>query len=347
MRAAVILGAGFSKNSGLPVQYEIPELLIENKEDNSFENFVSQIIEEFYEDVFGFSKGEVAPSLDDILTCIDISTNAGHHLSIKYSPLHLRAIRRFIIYKLFKMLEDKYIYSEMVFDLINKLFKVYNKVDFIVLNWDTVLEKYIRLINNRYTINYCNGGEYIRKATSDEDLEEINIIKIHGSSNWLYCDNCRALFNDSFGDIPLIKKAGLKVMDFELFGKFEKDVSKFTEVEECSICGDQISSHIATFSFRKSFRENSFPQLWNKAEDALAVSDKWIFIGYSLPQADYEFKHLLKISELKLRHKKGREPEIDVVLLNNPTTSAMYKSFFGQRIKKIYNGGIKEYIKYI
>ena len=347
MRAAVILGAGFSKNSGLPIQSEIPELLIENQEDSLFEAYISQIIQEFYEDVFGFFKGEVPPSLDDLLTCIDISTNSGHHLGIKYSPLHLRAIRRFIIYKLFKILEDKYRYSEAVFNLVSRLLKSYSKVDFIVLNWDTVLEKYINNISPSYSINYCNGGEYIRNVSSEKALEEIKIIKIHGSSNWLYCDNCRVLFNDTFGDIPLIKKAGFKATDFELLGKSELDLRGFIDGEECLICGDQISSHIATFNFRKSFKENSFPQLWDKAEEALTISDKWIFIGYSLPQADYEFKHLLKISELKLMHRKKKKPDIDVVLLNSTATAEKYISFFGSKIVTIYNGGINEYLKYV
>ena len=185
MRAAVILGAGFSKNSGLPVQSEIPELLIEYQQDNPFENNISKIIEGFYVDVFGFSRGAVPPSLDDLLTCIDISTKAEHHLSIKYSPLHLRAIRRFIVYRLFKILEDKYIYSEAVFNLVNKLLKNYSKVDFIVLNWDTVLEKYINLIDTGYSVNYCNGGRNIRSLASGKALEEIKIIKTHGSCNWL------------------------------------------------------------------------------------------------------------------------------------------------------------------
>lgn len=347
MRVVVILGAGFSKNSGLPVQAEIPELLIESQCDDVFENALSQIIKRFYEDIFGFSKGEVLPNLDDLLTCIDISTNAGHHMGIKYSPLHLRAVRRFIVYKLFKLLEERYSYSEAVFTLISKLLDRYSKVDFIVLNWDTVLEKYINLISTSYFIDYCNGGKYIRNISSDIHLEAVRVLKIHGSSNWLYCDNCRALINDSYGDVPLIKKAGFKAMDFEILGKFEGNIKEIIDGEECLICGDKMSAHIATFSFRKSFRENSFPQLWDIAEDTLTNSDKWIFIGYSLPQADYEFKHLMKISELKLMHMRERKPEIDVVLLNSKTSISKYESFFGSRIDKICNDGITEYSKYI
>lgn len=344
MRATVILGAGFSKNSGLPVQAEIPELLIENQNENEFENSISHVIKGFYEDTFCFSKGSVLPNLDDILTCIDISTNSGHHLGIKYSSMHLRAIRRFIVYRLYSVLQKNYVYSEDVVKLVGSLRENYSRVDFIVLNWDTVLENYIYLIEPEITIDYCNGGKQLRRGTFNEAKEALKIIKIHGSSNWLFCDNCRELFIDSNGDIPLIKKAGFKAMDFELFDEF-KGTPVNLEREKCIICGDYISSHIATFSFRKSFRENSFPQVWNMAEEVLTNSDKWIFIGYSLPQADYEFKHLLKIAELKLNHIRERKLEIDVVLLNSTTTISAYKSFFGERIAKICNGGIAEYLK--
>lgn len=344
MRAAVILGAGFSKNSGLPVQSEIPELLIEKQNENEFENAISQILKGFYEDAFCFSRGSVLPNLDDILTCIDISINSGHHLGIKYSTMHLRAIRRFLVYRLFSVLQKKYIYSEDVMNLIRSLRANYSKVDFILLNWDTVLENYINLIEPEITIDYCNGGIQLRRDTFDKAKEALKIIKIHGSSNWLYCDNCRELFIDSHGDIPLIKKAGFKAMDFELFNELKENTSVNLASEKCIICGDYISSHIATFSFRKSFRENSFPQLWNMAEEVLTDANKWIFIGYSLPQADYEFKHLMKISELKLNHIRERKLEIDVVLLNSITTISTYKSFFGDRIVRICNGGIAEYL---
>ncbi|OPZ89501.1 MAG: hypothetical protein BWY74_02700 [Firmicutes bacterium ADurb.Bin419] len=344
MRAAIILGAGFSKNSGLPVQSEIPGLLIENCYDNKFETAISLVLKRFYEDVFGFSKGQAMPELDDILTCIDISTNAGHHLGIKYSSLHLRAVRRFLIYRLFTILREKFIYSEHVKDLLLSLMEKYNKVDFIVLNWDTVLENYINIINPSIMIDYCNGGKHwARKSLGTGEM--IKVIKIHGSINWLYCDNCRVLINDTYCEVPPIKRAGFKDKDFKLFDEFSEIITEALESENCFICGDKISSHIATFSFRKSFRENSFPNLWNQAEDVLTYADKWIFIGYSLPQADYEVKHLLKIAQLKLSHLEKGKPEIDVVLLNSKSTVSKYRGFFGDRIGTICNGGITEYIR--
>ena len=113
------------------------------------------------------------------------------------------------------------------------------------------------------------------------------------------------------------------------------------------MCEDFISSHIASCSYRKSFRENSYPDIWSVAEDVLSNADKWIFIGYSMPQADYEFKHLLKISEMKFRHKRERKPDIDAVILKSNSTRQKYESFFGNSINRICNGGIAEYLDLI
>lgn len=354
MRTSVILGAGFSKNSGLPIQSEIPALLINNKIENHFERSISTIIKRFMEDVFSF-RHDVYPGLDDLLNCIDISVNSGHHLGLKYSSRHLWALRRFIVYRILSILEEHFKYSMDVDRLIRLLIK--DSIDdtgFVVLNWDTVLERYITNINPGMEIDYSNGG---KKLNGDREVNlsqlkndrsplsdplGIKLIKVHGSCNWLYCDNCRALINDLKCEIPPLKKAGIKKADFELFDI--TDIDGFFEDTRCHTCGDTVSSHIATPYYRKSFRENSFPGIWSEAEDLLTKSEKWVFIGYSLPQADYEFKHLLKICELKLKHKKDKKLSIDVVLLNSKTTTTKYKSFFGDRICSIFNGGIGEYI---
>lgn len=146
-----------------------------------------------------------------------------------------------------------------------------------------------------------------------------------------------------------IGKAGFRKEHFGLFDEM-KDFMDKTELLKgsiCNICQDNVSAHIATQCYRKSFRKNTFPTVWSEAEKMLADSEKWVFIGYSLPQADYEFKHLLKISEHKLAHKKSKGLSIDVVLLDSDNAIENYKCFFGDRVKRIFNGGIEEYINYL
>lgn len=208
------------------------------------------------------------------------------------------------------------------------------------------------MIDPGIVIDYCNGGKYLTedgrfKEKRNED-RRIKVVKVHGSCNWLYCDNCRVLINDTLSRMPNIRKIGFKKSDFELFDEMKELADRiFLEDIRCFICGDNVSAHIATQSYRKSFRTNSFPDIWDRAEDMLTNSEKWVFIGYSLPQADYEFKHLLKICELKLRHRKERKLSIDVVLLNSETATNKYRSFFGNKINRIFNGGIGEYMNYL
>ncbi len=346
MKTAVILGAGFSKNSGIPIQSEIPGLLISYEKEESFENYISRVIENFIKDTFGYTGGKNLPNIDDILTSIDISTNSGHHLGIKYSPLTLRSIRRILSYRVFSILEKNFQLSQDTMELIKHLNNSGQDTGYIVLNWDTVLEKYLQMEYGNLKIDYCNQGIEWDSEVSNYESRMIKVIKPHGSVNWLYCDNCRALYHDLHDKFTLIEKAGFIERDFEIMDLHEivNIDKKVIKSKNCKRCGDYLSSHIATFSYRKSFRTNSFPDIWKEGEELLSNSDKWLFIGYSLPEADYEFKHLLKIAQLKYKHIRNNAPSIEVILLHSDKTTEKYKCFFGDNLNCIYNGGIKEYL---
>ncbi|MDF2523585.1 MAG: hypothetical protein K0R31_1226, partial [Clostridiales bacterium] len=196
MEASVILGAGFSKNCGIPVQSEFPRLLLEYPKEDVFEEAVTKILTQFMEDIFGYFKSSSYPNLDDMFTCIDISTNSGHHLGLKYSPMHLRAVRRLLVYRVFSILNNSFSFSEEVSNFINQLSKQFSKINFIVLNWDTVLEKYLQKCLPDMVVNYSNDGQSWKMDKKAAANNMISLLKLHGSSNWLYCDNCRTLFYD-------------------------------------------------------------------------------------------------------------------------------------------------------
>jgi hypothetical protein len=347
MSTTVILGAGFSNNSGIPIQSQIPELLISNQYEESFDKAVSSIIKGFIEDVFGYVNGQATPTLDDIMTCIDISTNSGHHLGIRYSPIHLRFIRRLLVYRIFSIFNIYFKPSNDVKKLLEFLSGKKQDVNYVVLNWDTVLENYITSLRHDVRINYCNGCRPLEYISDAEKCSEIKVLKVHGSSNWLYCDNCRALFNDIDDKISPGKRAGFQKVDFDMFDELKKfdNMYNLLDSPKCRICSNDISSHIATFSYRKSFRANSFAEIWRETEEILTKSDRWVFIGYSLPQADYEFKHLLKIAELKLNHVRKNKLSIDVVLLGGENAIKEYRGFFGDKLNIVCNRGISEYLE--
>jgi hypothetical protein len=75
-----------------------------------------------------------------------------------------------------------------------------------------------------------------------------------------------------------------------------------------------------------------FQKSWFSAERLLRNAKNWIFIGYSLPAADFEFKYLLKRVQLSRRV----PPEFAVVSGGDLSGRAYqhYQHFFGRTIKK-------------
>jgi hypothetical protein len=94
-----------------------------------------------------------------------------------------------------------------------------------------------------------------------------------------------------------------------------------------------------------------FQKSWYSAERILRSAANWIFIGYSLPGADFEFKYLLKRIQLS----RPNLPRFVVVSgggrAATQKTYEHYQRFFGRQIKKnenfFRNGLDGEALRYI
>jgi len=77
-----------------------------------------------------------------------------------------------------------------------------------------------------------------------------------------------------------------------------------------------------------------FQHTWFAAERLLAQAGTWVFIGYSLPAADFEFKYLLKRTQLARR----RPARIVVVTGGGKRatkdTVENYQRFFGSNLRQ-------------
>src|SRR5436305_68599 len=105
----LFLGSGFSAGFGLPTTKQLQERLLSvpGKAPNVLrrERFISAQLKRFWEDVFGWAQGHPVPSLEDHFTQIDLAANSGHNLGPAYPPKLLRALRRFTIHRVFKILD--------------------------------------------------------------------------------------------------------------------------------------------------------------------------------------------------------------------------------------------------
>jgi hypothetical protein len=352
---ALVLGAGFSHCAGVPLQREFSQRLFDPVFSSEIDKAITSVLKGFIEEVFGWKEGHSWPTLEDIFTCIDLSAASGHHLGIKYTPKLLRAIRRMAIYRVFSVLDLKFHNSPDIHDFLGHYVNGARPMSgIVILNWDIVLEKHLSHLDPRVGVNYCchaspwrnpfNGLQY----TLPE--KRVNVFKVHGSSNWVYCENCTGIFYDLNEKLSLRSKVGLIKHDFRLFetkftGKtFSEALGINPDARKCQRCKNMVSSHIATFSYRKSFRTHAFAETWHGAADALADAAHWVFVGYSLPKADFEFKHMLKTAELRFAHLANRPKKRISVISKGEEARSEFESFFGTDRLTYFSDGLEGYV---
>jgi hypothetical protein len=353
-KTTFILGAGFSKNSGLPLQSEFANLLFADEFKSDLDQAITKILKEFLNNVFNWNEGNELPSFEDIFTCIDLSAGKNQNLGIKYDPEALRSIQKMIIYRIFSVLDRRFSYSEDITNLLHFFIKpneCNDNSNFIVLNWDIVLEKHLMRLGYGLNVDYCCNS-YDWNNPIAEKRAGIPICKMHGSSNWVYCKNCKSLFFDLNSKLSLHTKAGLEKSDIRRFDrtftkkKFYAALGITAKNRECKLCKNMPSPHIATFSYIKAFDTRMYSSIWDTAEKLLAASGHWVFIGYSFPEADYELKHLLKLAQLRFSHRRfmGKK-KIDVVVFDDDKAKAKFSKFFGPNEIHFYDKGLAEYVQ--
>jgi len=257
------------------------------------------------------------------------------------------------------------------------------RVGFVSMNWDTVVERQLLIAHNNTSIeyrcdaqkagipdppnrdDYSNTRKYQKRLREgltialdhkrrNEDCLVVPLVKIHGSTNWLYCDNCRRLFwvppdQSNWVANQLITERDLTCIERHLREKRDfkpviEELKKRPRVK--CFCSDNVdlSARIATFSYRKSLEFAMFQKSWFAAEQLLREAKRWIFIGYSLPPADYEFKYLLKRTQLC----RSASPQFIVVSGGGRSavtrTRENYQRFFGNSVRKsnFFGGGLSD-----
>ena len=301
----------------------------------------------FLEYAFHWRDKDQLPSLEDIFTTIDLSANTGHHLGRRYGPRKLRALRRLLIYRVFSILDRRYHGSVDIDRFLEAELGDAEPATtaFVVMNWDIALENHLTSRYPHLAIDYCIDAQPWPGSKALTGPQSLAVAKVHGSSNWVYCDNCRRLYYDISSKLSLRIQAGLLKADLRLFDqsvsdRINRNVSGTRSAKACPYCKVVVGPHIATFSFRKSFRTHAFQGTWAAAERILSDAKRWLFVGYSLPPADFEFKHLLKTAELKGQVKKLSAKKIEVILFNDPVAEVNYRTFFGPRVVQICQNGL-------
>jgi hypothetical protein len=229
--------------------------------------------------------------------------------------------------------------------------KQYDPLSIVSLNWDILLDNALYSALEEHdsrtgdydpfgVVDYCcyisslaQGNSRIRSGLWSLGCRGYNVklLKLHGSMNWLQCPNCQKLFVE-FGDKQQIL-----------------DQVGHTLCRRCQKCGhqDRLNGSLVMPTFLKDLSNFQVKLVWQNAGVELMEARRLVFIGYSLPDADFEFRQLLS----RMVH---REALIDVVLYEGSSAVsqrsyedevARYKQFFRRRRITFKPSGVEEYVR--
>lgn len=314
-------------------------------------------------------------ALEDIFTIFDKIDLQREHWRQYSDEKIIRvydALKICIIYVMCFQMEQiskRPIYERFARILIDKRIKdglTKDKLSVITLNWDTMLEQelYNKCIGIKqkvmpdycfYSYSFLEDKRWIPSTLlKAKRFYNIKILKLHGSFNWLVCPRCGRISVD-----------------------FKENIAKFVlgadrkEQSFCKYCSvdyelenrPRLRSLFVSPTYLKSFQDSNIKNIWHNAFIELSEADKVVFIGYSLPNADFEFKHLLKETlkdkceiEVVLTYKdnldfykrqlKVIKDELKEEIINRLDVPATrYQNLFGKDKVKFYYNGVDEYLK--
>lgn len=360
-KTVYVLGAGFSKEAKAPSQEEIVAKIFEvHEEDNQIlgSEKISKF-KEFLKDTLHIPEHmHRSIPLEDIFTPLDrciLDNMSFRNLSVETIKEKRALIYELIGNTIAHILENSN--KDYINQFANYLVKScsirksnnYSQLDpvsVITTNWDILLDNsiYNEIQSKRLdaVVDYCC---YISSYDKNDETVKpglevlgrggfnIKLLKLHGSLNWLQCPRCHRLY---------VK------FNYKIAMNPYNDINK----PSCRHCNDNFSRHtshrlisnLIMPTFLKDLTNPQYKLIWQNAGIELSEAKKIIFIGYSLPQADFEMRQLLS-------RMVDENTEIEVVDYESSTNNKnyldlinRYSQFFGRNIK-VHNKGAKNFIE--
>jgi hypothetical protein len=372
-----ILGAGFSAPAGLPTQFDLTKEIFNPQFSDTNKYSLKQygLFEtqkrflDLLKNDFGINRdSQHVMSLEDIYTPLDrcIVENSSFRSFQPEELLNLRQTLDSILILAIKAkssLSNKSDYIEKFAKYLINLSKVrvnnyrkHDPVSVITTNWDILLDLALRgqlqKKDNKGVIDYlCYVSSINNDPTIKPGLQAltqgqfiVKLSKINGSINWLHCPKCQRIFIDYFR----------RVIDY---GVFRQAICRFCsrEYNDDKVLSPRLRPLLLMPTFAKDLNNFQTKLIWRNSGIEIARAKKIVFIGYSFPFADFEFKQLLfrNISrdakiEVVLYDKDNPDKVItnkDQLKLNPESAEFRYLSFFGGKEISMFFNGAEEYIK--
>ena len=314
-KPVIILGAGATKACGGPLTDEIlpaalngemahddRTTLVEDREE------LLALTREFLEDCFNVPvqnniiRKDDCPSLPLVLSMLRRSLELGKPIG-KWDGKRLVKAKRAIEYSVFAVIEaalrrirqNRQLHRNLLEPLYHNDRNIEPTV--ISLNYDVIVDNAMFFLSDRY--QNLRPPDY--RANIDTQVYKNhlsfgtfgNLLKIHGSLNWLYCGTCQRL--DLYVSEGLHGLRTAKALD-ELYFNAPFDDAYSCRGTPCRNpqCDGTVSPILITPTYVKDYNNPHIERVWAEAEQFMKDSDRAIIIGYSLPTDDVEIAMLFK-----------------------------------------------------
>lgn len=362
MKTVYIVGAGFSVEAGAPTQLNIlPQAMrLQSNSPALYDTVKFDRFKSFLTEQLGYSEDQIeSVDLEDIFTPLDrcLTDNTQFRGIGLTDIMDVREAVFYVVGRTIQLVledttsEDKAYITKFARYLVNQSserighnYSTYDPVSVISTNWDILLDnsiyKTIREYGHDAVVDYCC---YISSTKKDDDsikpgLEKlgqggfnVKLLKLHGSLNWLQCPRCMRLYARLFHK-DAIPRYGQHTSCRHCDGNFPEETGNHT-----------LASNLIMPTFIKDLSNPQYKIIWQNAGIEISEAEKIVFIGYSLPNADFEMRQLLS-------RMTRQSAQIEVVDFSNnepqkETIRQHWKKFFGKRDISFNFSGASNYIE--
>jgi hypothetical protein len=337
----IVLGAGASKSEGAPLQRDLIKKFFEfvnsshNDELNDFSESLSEL-DAFFSEFWGISirnhpiNSNIFPTFEECLGVLD-NAKIRNETFRGYEKGRLASFRNSLIFLIAKILDETLKNSGIYHrQLIDRLVQENNllKTTFVSLNYDILIDNALLKIYDRCHLDYgIDLANYYRPYNFKKPLPEkaVSLLKLHGSLNWLYCPAC-----------------------IQITRTPQKATEAFYRAEYCEKCQTVMEPVIIPPTLLKELSNIFIREIMLKTVSVFKEAKRFIFCGYSFPDADMHIKYMLKQAEIY------RVEERNVYICNGNTSEEelmRYKRFFrgknlvkdtGMTFEEFCENGIQE-----
>lgn len=393
-KTVYVMGAGFSREAGFPLQAEILDRILRFQIDimhaprHAVETFgpAQTRVAEFIGRVFGTSQ---RPPLEDVFTLLD-QTIARREYCSGYSWGELETIRdalkRAVLFVFHQAGLDVPDDARRFYDALS-VYLLTRRVaprrrdspfSIVLLNWDSLLEDSLcRVIEGlhgqrRADIDYCCPTNPIGASCPHtpslmqeaKRLFNVKVMKLHGSVNWLICPNCSRLYTGVGGreDVwsqyvrpqrcPFCAQIAGSGQEGEAPGdEAPEGEAREAEAREGGVRPPLLEPFFLTPTFVKVFDNAHVQMTWHSAYAELAEATEVVFVGYSLPDADFHVRTLMRRAVRPSAQVTVVLTERDEPVRNTPQRlrhmypTIRYRAFFGEDRVRCELGGVRAYFE--